>query len=235
MIKKMISAAALIAAGTALASADTWTTVIDGAEVLSANSNLGTLGLEQDYNYASYNWCVSFTVDVSNANTGAQLFTTLTTGTCLGIRINTTSGLLNIVNNETNGHLSTPDSTADADGTLAFTPVSEGGYQYLDITLSWDALSSTMTLTSEQEGGTSFEATLNMSEGEEHSSLIEYATLSQSSTFWTHSGDGAGYTMEITNINVKVAEVPEPSMFGVLAGLGALGLVATRRRRNRKA
>ncbi len=32
-----------------------------------------------------------------------------------------------------------------------------------------------------------------------------------------------------------IAAVPEPSMFGILAGLGALGLVVARRRRNRKA
>ncbi len=244
MIKKMITAAALIAAGTALASADTsdWTSLqLSATSIDSGRSTLSDLGVTQDYNYAEYNWIVSFTVDVSNTNSGMQLFTTKNytdqNGTCLGIRINTTSGLLNIVNNETDGHISTPDSTAGSDY-IAFTPVSEDGYQYIDISIEWNASSSTMTLTSTQTDGLSFSATADLSETGNYHNLISYATLSTDSTLWTHSGDNTDtdtYTMKISNISVQVQQVPEPSMFGVLAGLGALGLVATRRRRNRKA
>ncbi|MCD8298253.1 MAG: PEP-CTERM sorting domain-containing protein [Opitutae bacterium] len=43
-----------------------------------------------------------------------------------------------------------------------------------------------------------------------------------------------GYS-SIYRLTVAAPEIPEPSMFGLLAGLGTLGFVATRRRRNRKA
>ncbi len=232
---KQITTAALIAAGTALASADTtWTTLISNASISEGNTSLGTLGLTQDYDYASYSWCVKFTVDISNANNGLGVFTTVTSGAGLQVRINTTSGYLNIVNNDGAGHLSTPDSTSG--GTQAFTPVSSDGDSLLDVTLSWDATAETMTLKSSQSGGSDFEATLDLTEGATHRNLIEYATLSTDSTFWTNSAESSGiYTMAITNISVAVAPAPEPSMFGLVAGLGALGIVAARRRRSRKA
>ncbi|MCD8298356.1 MAG: PEP-CTERM sorting domain-containing protein [Opitutae bacterium] len=45
------------------------------------------------------------------------------------------------------------------------------------------------------------------------------------------TGDYATFKVGVT----EVAVAPEPSMFGLLAGLGALGIVAARRRRSRKA
>ncbi|MCD8284563.1 MAG: PEP-CTERM sorting domain-containing protein [Opitutae bacterium] len=73
------------------------------------------------------------------------------------------------------------------------------------------------------------------------SALIQYASLTTTGSLLTHSGDeqeGDSFRTPISNIAISVrseSNVPEPSMFGVFAGLGALGLVATRRRRNRKA
>ncbi|MCD8298488.1 MAG: autotransporter-associated beta strand repeat-containing protein, partial [Opitutae bacterium] len=45
----------------------------------------------------------------------------------------------------------------------------------------------------------------------------------------------AGYTVATMSNGILTIGTPEPSMFGVFAGLGALALVATRRRRSRKA
>ncbi|MCD8284562.1 MAG: PEP-CTERM sorting domain-containing protein [Opitutae bacterium] len=45
------------------------------------------------------------------------------------------------------------------------------------------------------------------------------------------AGDYATFKVGISEVTV----VPEPSMFGLLAGIGALGIVAARRRRSRKA
>ena len=45
-------------------------------------------------------------------------------------------------------------------------------------------------------------------------------------------GSAAGLAATISSI--KVSTIPEPSAFGLLAGLGALALVAARRRRSRK-
>ncbi len=235
MIKKIITSAALIAAGTALASADTgWTTVIENASVDSGRNTLSELGLTQSYDYDEYSWRVSFTLSgiSTTENGGLNTFTTGAYDASEGFAIltNTENGVINIAN--MNGvHLGDPNSNANA---TVFDP--DGGS--LDITLSWDALSYTMTLTvSQDEMDSAYTTTWTPSTedqyGNTHEDYYVYANLTEDSTFLTHSFDGEA--TPISNINVSVREVPEPSMFGLLAGLGAIGLVATRRRRNRKA
>ncbi len=50
-----------------------------------------------------------------------------------------------------------------------------------------------------------------------------------------HESGSGSTVVTVSNITSSYNNVPEPSMFGLLAGLGALGFVAARRRRNRKA
>ncbi|MCD8298975.1 MAG: autotransporter-associated beta strand repeat-containing protein [Opitutae bacterium] len=66
--------------------------------------------------------------------------------------------------------------------------------------------------------------TFDIISGYYNSDLIDYSGLLE-----------AGYNVSFTDGIITISSAPEPSMFGLLAGLGALGLVATRRRRNRKA
>lgn len=54
-------------------------------------------------------------------------------------------------------------------------------------------------------------------------------TISRGPVFWTNGGKAL-----FDNITLKVSPVPEPSTFGLLAGLGALVLAGTRRRRRAK-
>ena len=44
-------------------------------------------------------------------------------------------------------------------------------------------------------------------------------------------GNNGGVAVSIDNVQVSYSAIPEPSAFGLLAGLGALALVASRRRR----
>ena len=44
-------------------------------------------------------------------------------------------------------------------------------------------------------------------------------------------GNNGGVAVQISNVQVSYSTIPEPSAFGLLAGLGAMALVASRRRR----
>ncbi|MCD8284125.1 MAG: autotransporter-associated beta strand repeat-containing protein [Opitutae bacterium] len=69
-----------------------------------------------------------------------------------------------------------------------------------------------------------------LSDGDVSSIVNEYVSSDITSAYdltWTFSNGALSVS--------ATAATPEPSMFGLLAGLGALGFVATRRRRNRKA
>ncbi|HIV04039.1 MAG TPA: PEP-CTERM sorting domain-containing protein, partial [Candidatus Spyradosoma merdigallinarum] len=47
----------------------------------------------------------------------------------------------------------------------------------------------------------------------------------------TKTCNNGGVAVSIDNVQVSYSAIPEPSAFGLLAGLGALALVASRRRR----
>ncbi|MCD8313967.1 MAG: hypothetical protein LUC24_07395 [Bacteroidales bacterium] len=65
--------------------------------------------------------------------------------------------------------------------------------------------------------------------------VFDIVSGSYSGTYDYSELESAGYSVTSDGGVITIAAAPEPSMFGLLAGLGALGLVAARRRRNRKA
>ncbi len=229
MFKKTITSAALVAAATALAGAYTtpdtssWTSVsLDRDYVSDTATSLSSLGMTETYDSASYSWCVSFTVlvtDTTNTN-GQEIAYTASNG--VYVLVNMSNGRFNLATSSST-HISDPDNPTftpyDADDPSTSTTQ--------DFMLLWDSTEGVLSLTNNGTTVT-FGPTST-----DHSNLFNYVDLTGDFTFRPNSG-----ATEISNISISVCEtpdVPEPSMFGLLAGLGAIGLVATRRRRNRKA
>lgn len=76
------------------------------------------------------------------------------------------------------------------------------------------------------KGATPFEVTFNFNE-DVNLSGVEGIKMNLVLTETLSAGSFVG----LKNIEATVSTIPEPSMFGLLAGLGALALVGTRRRR----
>ncbi|MCD8299102.1 MAG: PEP-CTERM sorting domain-containing protein [Opitutae bacterium] len=87
----------------------------------------------------------------------------------------------------------------------------------------------TVTQLGSTQYGTSVSYSVDALSYTEGTLILLWGTDALDST--THSDT----TITVSNITSSYNNVPEPSMFGLLAGLGALGFVAARRRRNRKA
>jgi len=60
-------------------------------------------------------------------------------------------------------------------------------------------------------------------------SVTNISSTPEGTVFW--SNGNAGNNDELHNITLKIHAIPEPSAFGLLAGLGAIALVVSRRRR----
>ena len=72
----------------------------------------------------------------------------------------------------------------------------------------------------------------NVQTGTNKSFALENLSLSSSDTLFVVWNDNGTYaTNTISNLSSSATIIPEPSAFGLLAGLGALAFVASRRRR----
>ncbi len=76
--------------------------------------------------------------------------------------------------------------------------------------------------------------TLKLIVGDNEVSSFDLGTSSFSLKKLGFYGDGANSVTNVTFSDLKVSVIPEPSAFGLLAGAGALALVAARRRRRAK-
>ena len=250
-MKKFITAAALLAASGALASAATTTvdlvTLAGTSAQIIGNSGLGsgsglTNGEGTTLGGADGN---SGTVDVSASDVGTYIGGVISkSGFYYG------SGTLN-----SNSTATLNVSPTITDGTVSFTIFARvaswyGGFAALAISVE-DILEQNSTATIDDITSISYTFTTTQTGA---SSLTAWVVTGSSASQLTVNADGTiavsglsdssyivllvststpsvydGITLSATTV------IPEPSAFGLLAGVGALALVAARRRRTKKA
>ncbi len=242
-MKKLITTAALLTIGTAASFATEFTLIgnSDGDYTNTSVSNgraaFETITLDEETTLSNgavlsgsdYSWSISFTVDGFN-DTGTSetsevsIFSVSSSGgTGSGYGVIAYAGDSDTVYCSLTSDVH--DKGSDSSEIIGSIEATNGS---TSMTISWDAVAKTLSLSVG-------ETTVKSSSLDSAVSLTTYvtdATIGQdgSSVFWTNSGANT-----ISGISLGVSVAPEPSMFGLLAGLGAIGLVAARRRRNRKA
>ncbi|MBE6401120.1 MAG: PEP-CTERM sorting domain-containing protein [Verrucomicrobia bacterium] len=231
-MKKYITIAALLSAGTALANAEPEKLTLtspSGNKVESGNAYTAWSNSGEGYSVLD-SWSVSFSLTDSALSSAGVFSTTrkanggfsgyvLKTKADGGIELtNTSISLAGILTAGQKSDLITVSFVADVleDGTFSggtFT-VSSGDKS------SSEKVSglTTDSYPTETNGAT------GLINGEQ-----TFGNTKWSSRFWTNGGAEKIYDISISKLDSNV--IPEPSAFGMLAGLGALALVASRRRR----
>lgn len=237
-MKKYITIAALLAAGSALASANIDTTdwqevsyklrTVSGTIVNQTNLDNGRAGFAEfvlDGNQltgllgADYSWNVSFRLAEAPTNlpsTGDLLFSIAGghngSGLCIGLDSVTEDtytfalrhGIPTEVYKDKRVIKTLEGSLSD---TLSFT---------------WDAATKILYFgVGSQSYVHQLSSPLNITLSTE-----AISTAADGTTLWTNGG-----RERLTDITVKAHAIPEPSTFGLLAGIGALALVGARRRK----
>ena len=242
-MRNLITAAALLAAGTALANAAAVTDVLTTTFSSAGDSTVTSIAVTNDPSTVSAS-VTSLTSDGSsdlsqmtgdgtvvsvatiitpNTNVGTGGTWTLTLSYTIGSDSLTISGVtLDTVLFNSSGSVQNTNVTRYFDLTLTITDSSNSvvaTYAVSDIGLTGTgaATASEAVLSGAEvtlDAGSTYTVTLTASQGSSNNSSGCYIGLA-----------GITYTYA----------VPEPSAFGMLAGVGALALVAARRRRTRKA
>lgn len=256
MIKKLITSAAVIAASTALANAATFTydssAITDAANsaisVSGSTSGYGNFTLTMVLDADAFVSAVANSTGVTFASVqgsgAAQLSYGTGTSYSLGVgwfstgttspfnyaatstSLSDGSTLVDGTEQETTVNLSTglAEAIADLDivsAVLSATASTNGVYYYL----TYVTFDSIVTTISGYASGAKFSSYGSVATLYLNSSYVTYAVLEES-----YTNDIA--TMQETNLSVLAASaIPEPSAFGLLTGVGALALVASRRRR----
>ncbi|MCD8284538.1 MAG: PEP-CTERM sorting domain-containing protein [Opitutae bacterium] len=245
-MKKLLTTAALLTIGTAASFATEFTLIgnSDGnytnVSVSDGRAAFETITLDEETTLSNgavlsgsdYSWSISFTVDSftsasssgDSATSEASIFSVSSgDGVGSGYGVIAYAGESDTVYYSLTSDVH--DKGSDSSEIIGSIEATNGS---TSMTISWDAVAKTLSLSVG-------ETTVKSGSLDSAVSLTTYvtdATIGQdgSSVFWTNGGKNP-----ISEISLSVTAVPEPSMFGLLAGLGAIGLVAARRRRNRKA
>lgn len=226
-MKKYITLAALFAAGSALANADSLTlTSPSDAKLEGQNAYVAWEGTESILE----SWSLSFKLlDDALADNQAVFSTTRqggggATGYVLktqadgGIALGETSLVIeNVLSAEVKSDTITLSFVADVlvDGTF------KGG----QFSLTYGST----TVTEKVSGLDGCPEAINGATAMINGEQTGFDEDTWSSRFWTNGGNEKIYDISVQKLSSNV--IPEPSAFGLLAGLGALALVGSRRRR----
>ncbi|MGF0069114.1 PEP-CTERM sorting domain-containing protein [Candidatus Spyradosoma sp. SGI.093] len=253
-MKKYITVAALLAAGSVFANAveispltdsqtGTWVhannNAIDGNGVLSGDPNwqvdCSTYTLATSLTI-SVDEILNFSFDATNNGTGNSCLTLALIGSSnaivvghgtydkpgdeLQVAVTDNTGAQGYVFANTNAK---DDVQLTAGATLSSAMPTGGAISTISGQIKWDGDSWSLTTTS-----TAVDSSLNYDLG---ITSLEVSKLVVTIEGGHGPDDASDEWKTPTMSNLKISVIPEPSTFGLLAGLGALALVASRRRR----
>ena len=240
MIKNILATATLVAASATLAGA---ATVAFHASSTGFSANLGLSGVlgTTGASVSLYTGFETATLTVTAANgtfwtaTPDTSYWTNTTALSVlseyGISVSGIAGATQIGAGSTSTYLTFTGLTAGQTYTIAVVIAEMAGTPSAFSISTGTLVSGTYySLTDDSDTGTDFTSSFSITGSESEGSAGTVVVVDV-----TADDDG---TIEITYSNkgtIVAAYIPEPSTFGLLAGVGALALVASRRRRTRKA
>ncbi len=222
---KYITVAALLAAGSAFADADVYTTTLTGNEPNNGyyygftvaltdtfmNTTEGALSADLELNLDSVQLTARTTGSLSSAKLAVYAYSADgTTGTFVGLSDNAV---------DVQTSLSAPITFDFSDITIT------AGTQYQFLFVSASATADSVDTFDEYKAN-ALRVGISI--------LKESSTLPKGDGIYTSNNLNSwqeGNFMPALTITTSTSAVPEPSAFGLLAGLGALALVASRRRR----
>ncbi len=245
-MKNIIAISSLLAAGTVFASADvtTWDKV--GTTDKSITTDKSTTSWDVSSSSQAFNteWSLIFTVSKDSFTTGTSLTLLALDTKNNGSEKNNFSGLMGITSSGTdvsfthyNKATKTGGSISSAVSDITFV-LSRNSGENVSVKAYADGKFDTALWTSEAATGQKYVSTTltQLNFGFYDSSYTSGATFLSNDKVGTYTLLGAGYTFGsiVSTTELKSyysSSIPEPSAFGLLAGVGALALVAARRRR----